>query len=122
MDEYRHTEGTAGLASIIGTSQALQHSVIPPNMHFNKLNSRVEPFYTHLEVPTKAMDWPSPAHGQPRRASVNSFGETSLAFTIVRQHYDAACTRPFLVSELCIPLIKPICWAGVNDSFCYSPC
>jgi len=84
LDDHRHTEGTAGLASIIGTSQALQHAIIPPNMHFNTLNPRVEPFYTHLEVPTEAKDWPSPVHGQPRRASVNSFGEISLFFNFVR--------------------------------------
>ncbi|KAI1414159.1 putative equisetin synthetase [Hypoxylon sp. FL1857] len=69
-----HTEGTAGLASLIGTSQALQHGVIPPNMHFNTLSPRVAPFYTHLEVPTEAKPWPNPAPGQPRRASINSFG------------------------------------------------
>ncbi len=69
-----HTEGTAGLASLLGTSLAMKHGIIPPNMHFNSLSPRVAPFYTHLEVPTSAMTWPSPVPGQPRRASVNSFG------------------------------------------------
>jgi hybrid polyketide synthase / nonribosomal peptide synthetase ACE1 len=72
---HRHTEGTAGLASLIGASLALQHGIIPPNMHFKTLSPRVAPFYTHLEVPTEAKPWPSPAPGQPRRASINSFGE-----------------------------------------------
>ena len=47
-------------------------------MHFNTLNPRIEPFYTNLKVPTEAKPWPSPVLGQPRRASVNSFGEISL--------------------------------------------
>jgi hybrid polyketide synthase/nonribosomal peptide synthetase ACE1 len=80
---YRHTEGTAGLAGIIGTSQALQHGIIPPNMHFNTLHDRVKPFYTHLKVPTEATNWPIPVPGQPRRASVNSFGKTSLFFQYI---------------------------------------
>ncbi|KAJ8132306.1 hypothetical protein O1611_g1320 [Lasiodiplodia mahajangana] len=69
-----HTEGTAGLASLIGTSLALQHGLIPPNMHFTELNPRITPFYSNLEVPTSLKSWPKLLPGQPRRASVNSFG------------------------------------------------
>ena len=76
-----HTEGTAGLASLIGTSLAIQHGVIPPNMHFNKLSDKVAPFYKSLEIPTEAKIWPTVTPGQPRRASVNSFG-TLLPFYV----------------------------------------
>lgn len=69
-----HTEGTAGLASLLGSSLALQHGVVPPNMLFENLNPRVAPFYKGLEVPTSAKPWPALLPGQPRRASVNSFG------------------------------------------------
>nr|A0A089FSA4.1 RecName: Full=Hybrid PKS-NRPS synthetase prlS; AltName: Full=Pyrrolocin biosynthesis protein S [fungal sp. NRRL 50135]AIP87510.1 pyrrolocin synthetase [fungal sp. NRRL 50135] len=68
-----HTEGTAGLASLLGTSLALQHGMVPPNMHFNELNPRIAPFYGNLQVPTTAKPWPKLLPGQPRRASVNSF-------------------------------------------------
>lgn len=71
-----HTEGTAGLASLLGASLAVQHGTIPPNMHFNKLSDKVAPFYHNLEVPTAAKQWPAVPPGQPRRASVNSFGKT----------------------------------------------
>ncbi|TVY50432.1 Polyketide synthase-nonribosomal peptide synthetase [Lachnellula cervina] len=69
-----HTEGTAGIAGVIKASLALQHGVIPQNLHFNQLNPAIEPFYKHLQVPTAATPWPSVPQGQPRRASVNSFG------------------------------------------------
>lgn len=69
-----HTEGTAGLASLIGASLALQHKIIPPNMHFNNLSDKVAPYYDNLEILTEAKSWPVVAPGQPRRASVNSFG------------------------------------------------
>lgn len=71
-----HTEGTAGLASLIGASLAVQNGIIPPNMHFNNLSDKVAPFYHNLEVPTAAKCWPAVSPGQPRRASVNSFGMT----------------------------------------------
>lgn len=73
----RHTEGTAGLASLIGTSLAMKHGTIPANLHFNKLSDRVAPFCTHLQVPATSMPWPATVPGQPRRASINSFGGQS---------------------------------------------
>jgi hybrid polyketide synthase/nonribosomal peptide synthetase ACE1 len=69
-----HTEGTAGLAGLLKASLAVQHGIIPPNMHFNKLHPAIEPFYTNLEIATRSKPWPTLAKGDPRRASVNSFG------------------------------------------------
>ncbi|KAI1274256.1 hypothetical protein F5Y07DRAFT_410431 [Xylaria sp. FL0933] len=69
-----HTEGTAGIASMMKASLALQHRKVPPNMLFNRLSPAVRPFYTNLEIPTTATDWPAVGGTQCRRASVNSFG------------------------------------------------
>lgn len=66
-----HTEGAAGIAGLLKASLALQHGIIPPNLHFKRLNPNIVPFYDGLHVPTKPIPWP-PA--QVRRASVNSFG------------------------------------------------
>ncbi|KAK3995851.1 hypothetical protein QBC44DRAFT_388103 [Cladorrhinum sp. PSN332] len=68
-----HTEGTAGLASVIGTAQALRQATVPPNLHFHNLNPKVAPFFDHLEIPTAPTPW-LVSEGQVRRASVNSFG------------------------------------------------
>lgn len=70
-----HTEGTAGLASLIGTSLAMKNGIVPPNLHFNQLSAKVAPFYGNLQIPTVAVPWPELAPGQVRRASVNSFGK-----------------------------------------------
>lgn len=72
---YRHTEGSAGLASLIGSALAMQHGFIPPNLHFKRLSDRVAPFYDYLQIPTSAVPWPATLPGQPRRTSVNSFGK-----------------------------------------------
>ncbi|KAI9154717.1 polyketide synthase-1 [Paramyrothecium foliicola] len=68
-----HTEGTAGLASLISTSMALRHKIVPPNLHFQTLNPKVAPFFTHLDIPTSPTPW-AVREGHVRRASVNSFG------------------------------------------------
>jgi acyl transferase domain-containing protein len=68
-----HLEGCAGLAGVIKASLAIQNKMIPPNMHFNQLNPKLEPFYHNLEVPTTLIPWPE-TNGGACRASVNSFG------------------------------------------------
>ncbi|TGJ82343.1 hypothetical protein E0Z10_g6410 [Xylaria hypoxylon] len=69
-----HTEGTAGLASLLKASLAVKHGIILPNLHFDRLNPSIEPYYHHLEVPVSPKNWPTLPLGAPRRASVNSFG------------------------------------------------
>ncbi|TLD06378.1 uncharacterized protein PgNI_08287, partial [Pyricularia grisea] len=69
-----HTEGTAGIAGLLKCSLAVQNGIVPPNMLLETLNPRVKPFTKHLRVPKEAITWPAVEEGQPRRASVNSFG------------------------------------------------
>lgn len=69
-----HLESGAGLAGFMRASLAVQNGIIPPNMHFNTLNPKIEPFYHRLCVPTEAQPWPELPAGVPRRASLNSFG------------------------------------------------
>lgn len=69
-----HTEGTAGLAALIKGALSLQHGVIAPNLHFERLNPEIERYYTHLCIPTEPKSWPELPAGTPRRVSVNSFG------------------------------------------------
>ncbi|KAI9043017.1 uncharacterized protein KD926_004808 [Aspergillus affinis] len=69
-----HTEGTAGLAALIKGVMSLQHGVVAPNLHFERLNPAIEPYTRHLRVPTDCQPWPQLPEGTPRRVSVNSFG------------------------------------------------
>lgn len=71
-----HTEGTAGIAGLLKCSLAVQNGIVPPNMLLENLSPRVEPFTKHLRVPKEATAWPAVEEGQPRRASVNSFGKS----------------------------------------------
>lgn len=95
-----HTEGTAGLAGVIKASLALQHGVIPPNLHFNSLNPSIEPFYGHvLRVPTATVPWPSVVSGQPRRASVNSFGFGGANAHAILESYNGNEASPAYQSD-----------------------
>ncbi|RDA87869.1 hypothetical protein CP532_2942 [Ophiocordyceps camponoti-leonardi (nom. inval.)] len=69
-----HLEGCAGLAGLIKAIEAVRRGVVPPNMHFDKLNPEIEPFSARLRIATDAVPWPELTPNMPRRASVNSFG------------------------------------------------
>ncbi|KAL2118809.1 hypothetical protein VTJ04DRAFT_5768 [Mycothermus thermophilus] len=69
-----HTEGAAGLAGLLKIVESMRHDTIPPNLHFENLSPTVQPYYSKLRIPAKALPWPEPPTGQPKRGSVNSFG------------------------------------------------
>lgn len=71
---FGHLEATAGLAGLIKALLAVKHGVIPPNLHFHKVNADIAPHMDHLRVPTTALPWPKLPPGEPRRASINAFG------------------------------------------------
>ena len=98
-----HTEGTAGLASVIATISALQNGVIPPNLHFENLSPKVEPYYKHLKIATSPQPWP--AHvGEVRRASVNSFGFGGTNAHCILESFNQRNTQQGTSSTLFTPL------------------
>ncbi|KAF4442643.1 putative polyketide synthase [Fusarium austroafricanum] len=84
-----HLEGSAGIAGVLKTSQALQHSEIPANLHFKTLNPKIKPFYNNLRVPTETQPWPDLPNGWTRRASVNSFGFGGTNAHAILEAWDA---------------------------------
>ena len=67
-----HLDTAAGIASLIKTVLALKHRQIPPSLHFETPNPRIDfancPFYVNTEL----TDWK--AKSTPRRAGVSSLG------------------------------------------------
>ncbi|KAI0890579.1 uncharacterized protein GGS22DRAFT_194555 [Annulohypoxylon maeteangense] len=100
-----HTEGTAGLAGILKASLALQNSIIPPNLLFERLNPKIMPFYTHLEVPTTASTWPAVCQGNPRRASVNSFGFGGTNAHAILESYEPDQSRGTYKGPVAVPFV-----------------
>ncbi|KAK0670981.1 hypothetical protein QBC41DRAFT_335518 [Cercophora samala] len=96
-----HTEGTAGLAGLLKASLSMQHGIIPPNLHFNRLSPAVQPFYEHLEIPTTSQQWPDPPPGVPRRASINSFGFGGTNCHVIIESWENERTSV----EACGPLV-----------------
>ena len=88
-----HTEGAAGLAGVLKAVHAIKNGCIPPNLHLKQLNPKIEPFSEYLRIPTSSMEWPA-APGQPRRASVNSFGFGGANAHVILELYEERSHDP----------------------------
>ncbi|RYP16125.1 hypothetical protein DL765_005326 [Monosporascus sp. GIB2] len=104
-----HLEGAAGLAGLLKASSSIQKGLIPPNLLFNCLNSKIEPYYQGLHVPTSATTWPKLPEGVPKRVSVNSFGFGGTnAHAILEEHVqplDDTVPRDYAASPVFTPFV-----------------
>lgn len=94
-----HTNNAAGIAGIIKTALALKNKLIPPSLHFDKPNDKINfensPFY----VNTEAKEWK--CSGKYRTAGVSAFGiggtnahvilEEAPEFTVEDEFDDVNC-------------------------------
>ncbi|OJT19748.1 polyketide synthase [Archangium sp. Cb G35] len=85
-----HLDAAAGVAGLIKTTLALEHRELPPSLHFQKPNPRIDfansPFYVNATLQ------PWPAGGTPRRAGVSSFGIGGTNAHVVLE--EASAPRP----------------------------
>ncbi|KAG5765090.1 hypothetical protein H9Q72_006842 [Fusarium xylarioides] len=109
-----HTEGTAGLASLLGTMMAMKNATVPPNMHFETLNPDIEPFYSNLEVPTSAKAWPN-VHGSVKRASINSFGFGGTNAHAILESYEPALHSPAAETTEAPRLYTPLLFSANSE-------
>jgi acyl transferase domain-containing protein len=66
-----HSEGASGITSLIKMVLALENSVIPPNIKFNRGNPQIPWDEGKLKVPTEAIPWPK---DRKERVGINAFG------------------------------------------------
>jgi polyketide synthase 5 len=70
---FGHTQSVAGTLSLIKTVLAVQHGVVPQNLHFTRLPDDLAKIDTKLFVPQETTPWPMNGE-HPRRAAVSSYG------------------------------------------------
>ena len=70
---FGHTQSTSGALGLMKAVLALQHGVIPQNLHFTRLPDEMAQIETNLFVPQANTPWPTNGHA-PRRAAVSAYG------------------------------------------------
>jgi polyketide synthase 5 len=70
---FGHAQSASGPLGLMKAILALQHGVIPQNLHFERLPDALIPIQTKLFVPQATTQWPTNGD-HPRRASVSSYG------------------------------------------------
>jgi len=70
---FGHTQATAGALGMMKAILAVQHGVVPKNLHFTEMPHEMAQIETGLFVAQDITPWPTD-DGQPRRAAVSSYG------------------------------------------------
>ncbi|PIB36292.1 hypothetical protein BFP72_13260 [Reichenbachiella sp. 5M10] len=82
-----HLEGAAGVAGLIKLALSIKNKKIPGNLHFNKVNPKIDLKNWKLKVVSENTDWPEQKDGSPRIGGVNSFGAGGTNAHLVLEEY-----------------------------------
>ncbi|KAJ0168676.1 Lovastatin diketide synthase LovF [Colletotrichum tanaceti] len=80
-----HSEGAAGLTSVIKAVLALENRVIPPNIYMDNPNPRIPWEEAKLSVPMEPTPWPE---DRDERISVNSFGVAGSNAHVILESFE----------------------------------
>ena len=97
-----HLETAAGIAGLIKTALALQHRQLPPTLHFERPNPKINFADSSFHVNTQLTEWETDQ--KPRRAGVSSFGIGSANAHVVLEEAppqkDSGPSRPWQLLAL----------------------
>ena len=93
-----HLESAAGIAGLIKVVLSLQHAMIPPHLHFKKLNRNISLDGTSFAIPRELQAWPE---SERHIAGVSAFG---FGGTNVHLIVEAAPTPKVVTNEVERPL------------------
>ena len=106
---FGHTQAAAGALGLMKAVLAVQHGVVPKNLHFEALPDEMAKIDTGLFVPQEITPWQTNG-GQPRRAAVSAYGISGTNVHAIVEEAPAslspngALTRPSRDGALLLPL------------------
>jgi polyketide synthase 5 len=109
---FGHTQSAAGALGLMKAVLALQHGVVPRNLHFTAMPDAFAQIETNLFVPQEITPWPATDHEAPRRAAVSSYGFSGTNVHAILEQApaqapaaaDDAQTTPAIEGALLFPL------------------
>jgi mycolipanoate synthase len=105
---FGHMQSTSGPLGLMKAILALQHGVVPRNLHFTRLPDEMAEIKTELFVPQANTPWPTNGH-HPRRAAVSSYGISGTnVHAILEQAPEQAPAEPAAAPQADGPLFFPV--------------
>jgi acyl transferase domain-containing protein/thioesterase domain-containing protein len=96
-----HLDTAAGVAGFIKVALSLEHGQLPPSLHYETPNPRIDFAASPFFVNNRLRDWA--AGGAPRRGAINSLGVGGTnAFAILEEPPAPAPTDPGRAAELLV--------------------
>ncbi|MFZ3345306.1 type I polyketide synthase, partial [Mycobacterium sp.] len=113
---FGHMQATSGALGLIKAVLALQHGVVPPNLHFTRLPDDLTQIETKLFVPQATTPWPT--NGQHvRRAAVSSYGlsGTNVHAILEQAPQTVATNGQATRSPVDTPLVFPVSSSSADE-------
>jgi polyketide synthase 5 len=115
---FGHAQSAAGALGLMKAVLALQHGVVPQNLHFTRLPEEMARIDTKLFVPQENTSWPTNGHA-PRRAAVSSYGLSGTnVHAIVEQapgQAPEAAAPEDISAEPAAPLLFPLSSTSADE-------
>jgi natural product biosynthesis luciferase-like monooxygenase protein len=91
---FGHLEGAAGVCGLMKALLVVQHGEIPPNLHLNQINPRIDIGNAPVVIPKDPTAWF--ARPAPRMAAVSAFGFVGTNAHVILEAFDepAVSTGP----------------------------
>jgi amino acid adenylation domain-containing protein/FkbH-like protein len=89
-----HLDVASGVCGLIKTALSLEKATLPPILHYQSPNPKIDfansPFY----VNAKLTPWTEGRHGQPRRAGISAFGVGGTNAHVILEEAPAVVSTP----------------------------
>ncbi len=103
--QIAHTKAAAGVASLIKTSLALYHKVLPPTINIDQPNPKLGIENTPFYLNTEARPWIRARGSDPRRAGVSSFGFGGTNYHVVLEEAETEQQGSYRLNSVASPIL-----------------
>lgn len=113
---FGHAESAAGVLGLMKAVLAVEHGVIPKNLHFHRLPDEMAKIKTGLFIPEETTPWPAEYTG-PRRAAVSSYGMSGTNVHAIVEQAPASTSvqHPAAGSAPAEPLVFPVSSSSAEE-------
>jgi polyketide synthase 5 len=111
---FGHAQSASGALGVMKAVLALQHGVVPQNLHFTKLPDQMAKIKTNLFVPQENTPWPT--NGEHlRRAAVSSYGLSGTNVHVVMEQAPEPVTEAPSASPAEAPFVFPLSSTSADE-------